>query len=101
MGIQNIFISMKLGMVLICLNRIKERIKVALQEYNHLDEKSLKENLIFATLIIHEHTYAAIFEGINTNSSNMAFIAKWRNGKRFKAVSEGLAEWANDYKVKI
>ncbi|WDC83365.1 hypothetical protein PL321_11440 [Caloramator sp. mosi_1] len=38
--------------------------------------------------------HAAIYEGLNYNSSNVTFNSKWSNGKRFKTVSEGLAKWA-------
>jgi len=83
----------KTGVVLLCLDEIKKRIEETLQEDTSLDEEKLKEDIILATLI-HEHTHAAVYEGLNYNSSNITFNSNWSNGKRFKAVSEGLAEWA-------
>ncbi|SHH31544.1 von Willebrand factor type A domain-containing protein [Thermosyntropha lipolytica DSM 11003] len=84
----------KTGVVLLCLDEIKKRIEEVLQEDASLDKQKLKEDLILATLI-HEHTHAAVYEGLNYNSSSIIFNnSNWSSGKRFKAVSEGLAEWA-------
>lgn len=81
------------GIVLLCLDEIRERINQVLAEDSSLNEAYLKENLILAT-VIHEHTHAAVFEGLNFNSNNIKFNGMRSNGKKYKAVSEGLAEWS-------
>lgn len=87
------FLIGKTGAVLLSLDRIKDRIEQCLKESNLVDADDMKEKLILAT-VIHEHTHAAIYEGLNYNSSNPIFSQQYNNEREFKAVSEGLAEWA-------
>ncbi len=83
------------GKVLLCLDRCKKRLEDLLSNAPDelINSNDLFPRLIKAT-IIHEHTHAITYEGINNNDPVYFNNTAKRGGKKYKAVSETIAEWA-------
>ena len=81
------------GKVVICLDSCNEHIKQCLKNDHTIDEKEMLRKLVTATLV-HEHAHAITYEGIGSLAGEEFFEGPKSGGKRFKVVSEALAEWA-------
>ncbi len=84
------------GKVLICLERCKKRLERIIDDETQddsIDAKDLFNRLIKST-IIHEHTHAITYEGVGTGLEPYYKNKVAIGGKKYKAVSETLAEWA-------
>ncbi len=84
------------GKVLICLERCKKRLENIIDDETQddsIDAKDLFTRLIKST-IIHEHTHAITYEGVGTGLEPYYKNKVSIGGKKYQAVSETLAEWA-------
>lgn len=82
------------GKVLICIDKIIERVNEVCASNKTIDRNFIIENMITATLV-HEHTHAANFEGVKYNHPQPLFISeKNKDDYKYDIVYEALAEWA-------
>jgi len=90
------FIDSQGGKVLICLERCKKRLENIIDD--ETQDGSIDANDLFARLIkstiIHEHTHAITLEGVGNDPEPYYRNKTGIDGKKYKAVSETLAEWA-------
>ena len=90
------FIENQGGKVLICLERCKKRLENIID--GKTQDDSIDANDLFARLIkstiIHEHTHAITFEGVGNDSEPYYRNKTGIGRKKYRAVSETLAEWA-------
>lgn len=81
------------GTTVVCLERIRKTFG-ALQKSNpKIDLGFGYEDLVTST-VVHEHTHAAIFEGIDPTRPQSYNLNQFKGDLNFDPVSETLAEWA-------
>lgn len=93
-GFPSNLIPQRSGKVLLCVDRIKRRVKECASGKPF--EENLNEGMlpqIIASTLIHEHAHAITHEGIGAGEDQY-FSNPSCTGKKYKAVSETLAEWA-------
>lgn len=79
------------GKVLLCLELCREHVQKIKTNGSKLDEELLKK--LLALILVHEHTHAIANEGISI-LSGQEFSSTDRLARRYKSVSESLAEWS-------
>ena len=82
------------GKVLVCLERIRERVDgYAQTRHGGRSPLGLLNDLVTAN-VVHEHAHAITFEGVSCLQSEAYFRESKARPSEFEAVSEALAEWA-------